>query len=205
MTFKNSLIVGAREGASCIGTKWSNTVGMETPWKRGSFTVENCTFVNFNEEYCPAIDPCYKAYKNDCANTGKFYHTNFYNSSNKVKFTYETEYIIEDFDGSFIGKAGKILPYSGILPMDVCQNNSRIGSGSIDTIWCPEDLVIRKFGLSGTPESFYGSDMIISNSAGELIVPWRQLRHSHAKGNDFQKNIANWKALIILNYLVILG
>ena len=128
--------------------------------------MENITFVNFNGENCPAVDPCYKAYKNDCANTGRFYDTAFYNSSNKVKFTYETEYIIEDFAGSFTGNPGKIIPYSGILPMDRCRNHSRIGSGSVDTVWCPADLVIRKFGLSGTAESFYGSDLIIQNSEG---------------------------------------
>jgi len=83
LTFKNSLIVAKLENETCHGSRSKPTVGIETPWKRGSFTVENVQFVNFDEENCVAIDPCYKAYKNDCGNTGKFSRTKFVNSPNR--------------------------------------------------------------------------------------------------------------------------
>ena len=83
LTFKNSLIVARLDSQSCLGSKSKSTVGIETPWKRGSFTAQNITFVNFDHEHCVAVDPCYKAYKNDCGNTGKFEETKFINSSNR--------------------------------------------------------------------------------------------------------------------------
>lgn len=120
----HTLIIAHLAGENCFGDGSSQSIGIETPWKKGSFTGINITFVNFDNENCVAVDPCYKAYKNDCSNVGKFSETKFVNSPNKIIFKYSNEYLLEDTDGTFAEKnfPGKILPFSEVFPTDRCNN-----------------------------------------------------------------------------------
>ena len=183
LTFEDSTIIAHLDGETCPH-EHKPAVGLETPWKRGSFTADGLSFVNFNSEDCVAVDPCYKAYKHDCANTGRFSRTTLINSTNKIVFTYENEYIIEDTDGSFMESniPGKILPNSEILPKEKCTNQSEIAQKGVIPVWCDNSVVIRKFGLHKTEEAFHGSDLIVKTEHGENRVPFRQLRFSHASG-----------------------
>lgn len=115
----------------------------------------------------------------------------------RIVFTYESEYIIEDLDGSFTSNPGKIVPYSKILPTD-CHNTTQISMSAIQPVWCAENTPIRKFGLFETSESLFGSDIKITTKYGSQMLPWRQLRFSHPKGwigfllgdgNNFHYNV----------------
>ncbi|CBY32974.1 unnamed protein product [Oikopleura dioica] len=183
LIFEDSTIIAHLDGEPCPN-EHKPAVGLETPWKRGSFTADGLTFVNFNTEHCVAVDPCYKAYKHDCANTGRFSRTTFTNSTNKIVFSYANEYIIDDTDGSFMENniPGKILPSSGILPKEKCMNQSEIAQTGVVPVWCDDSVVIRKFGVHKTDDAFFGSDLIVRTEHGDNRVPFRQLRFSHASG-----------------------
>ena len=119
LLIKDSVIVGnTNQGFTCN----DETVGLETPWKQGAFTVDGLEFHNF-EGQCIAINPCYRAYKNDCSNMGQFSRIQWHNCPNKVTFAWENEYDFHDLDGSFsqTGKESHVLTESGILPIDKCS------------------------------------------------------------------------------------
>ena len=80
LLIKDSVIIGntGHSDFECEG----ETVGLETPWKQGAFTVDGLDFYNYADE-CLAINPCYRAYQNDCTNQGKFSRIGWHNAPNK--------------------------------------------------------------------------------------------------------------------------
>lgn len=148
--------------------------GLETPWKQGGFAVDGLTFYNFDAN-CIAINPCYRAYQNDCANRGEFSNITWVNSDRKIEFAWEMEYDFHDLDGSLTGSTGEshLLPQSDMLPPTRCSsdNTQEFNFGKVNATLCDASVKLHRFGLNEIgPENINGANMILSNKYGSFKV-----------------------------------
>ena len=184
LLIKDSVIVG-RSGLVDIGDD-VECVGLETPWKQGDFSVDGLDMHNF-EGTCVAVNPCYRAYQNDCSNQGRFSRIGWHNAPNKVVWAWENEYDFHDMDGTFTqtGEECHLLTHSGILPMDRCSVNELpdFSLGKANATICDKTVKLHKFGLNNTShDSLMGTEMTVRNQFGSFTFPWRDLRVTHRRG-----------------------
>ena len=96
---------------------------METPWKKGSFTVNGISFYNYNNvdggNGCNAIDFCYSSYPFDCGRISHWSNVKWFNTDRKGHFDWEFETVLWDLDGSLSGSG---LPNTKITPKSNLYN-----------------------------------------------------------------------------------
>ncbi|CAG5096144.1 Oidioi.mRNA.OKI2018_I69.XSR.g14489.t2.cds [Oikopleura dioica] len=184
LLIKDSVIIGK----SNIMTKecYKQKAGLETPWKLGAFTVDGLKFFNFNET-CIAINPCYRAYRTDCANQAQFSNIEWHNSPRKVTFAWEHEYDFHDLDGTLTGRNEEVhlLTESGILPPDKCDSSglNEFNFGEVNATICDASVKLKKFGMNElAPQFLNGANFIVRNKYGSSLTPWRSLRIVHPRG-----------------------
>ncbi len=184
LLIKNSVIIGKTNilDDTCDKQK----AGLETPWKLGAFTVDGLKFFNFNET-CIAINPCYRAYRTDCANRAEFSNIEWHNSPRKITLAWEHEYDFHDLDGSLTGRNEEVhlLTESGILPPQKCSSVGleEFNFGEVNATVCDASVKLKKFGMNElTPEFLNGANFVVRNKYGDSLTPWRMLRIVHPKG-----------------------
>jgi len=121
--FKHNIVIGHLSGDPELDA--CGDMGIETPWKFFSFTVDDIHFFNFDEptpelssigdpanfgmakdlapRRCVAFDPCYGSNAFDCGAITWFRNTKWYNSQRRSTFAWEGEAGVLDLDGSFAG------------------------------------------------------------------------------------------------------
>ena len=148
--YKRSIVIGHMDGDQELTA--SGDMGLETPWKRFSFTVDDIAFYNYDEptpdqasvdlsalptagelpeRRCVAVDPCYGSNAFDCGAITFYKNVKWDNCARRTTFAWEHEAALYDIDGSFAGQgAGKFnVSQSDAFNPNLCQKDT---SGKYD-------------------------------------------------------------------------
>ena len=118
--FKRNIAIGHLDGDRELTA--CGDMGIETPWERFAFTVDDIQFFNFDNptpniasvdlndfamageldaRRCIAFDPCYEPNAFDCGAITWFSKVSWYNSNRRMVFDWEHEAGVLDLDGTF--------------------------------------------------------------------------------------------------------
>jgi hypothetical protein len=140
------------------------------------FLASNVSFVNYHVPSTVCISPCAFCKPFDGGWEGRSERLSFYNSTRKISWDWEHEYILRDLDGTLGGKVGTALAWSNLYPKSSCVNLTEFNYDYPGT-FCDSSVRIVRMALNqATPLTLKGIDLIVSNQYGSSAVPWREKR-----------------------------
>ena len=142
--YKRSIVIGHIDGDSELAA--CGDMGIETPWKEFSFTVDDIAFYNYDEptpelasanlgelptasefpeRRCVAIDPCYGSNAFDCGAITYYKNVRWDNCARRTSFEWEHEAVMWDIDGTLLGQGANtyVVPKSEAFDPARCSDD----------------------------------------------------------------------------------
>ena len=140
--FKRNIAIGHLDGDRELTA--CGDMGIETPWERFAFTVDDIQFFNYDNptpniasvdlsdfamageldaRRCIAFDPCYEPNAFDCGAITWFSKVSWYNSNRRMVFDWEHEAGVLDLDGTFTEDQPNtyVMAHSDAFNKDLCS------------------------------------------------------------------------------------
>ena len=141
---KRSIVIGHIGGDRDLDA--CGDIGVETPWKKFQFTVDDIRFYNYDEptpdkatsdlgsfptrkelpgRRCVAHDPCYGSEAFDCGAVIFFKNVKWDNCGRRTVFDWEHEAAIRDIDGTYTGIAPEtfVIAKSDAYDPSICKTD----------------------------------------------------------------------------------
>ncbi|CAH1803036.1 unnamed protein product, partial [Owenia fusiformis] len=179
----NSVIIGDATSSNWISCTGS---GVILPWDAG-FVIANTKFVNFNSGSCTSfgVTRIDGTCTFECGGWDYIvYGLEFFESPNKIKFTWPHEAMIKDLDGSLTGTVGAtVSPSNPSLPPS-CAGSSSFSIGSTPGSVCTDpNLKFLRFSWNkAVPKSLEAKDVFFTNQYGTTGVHFLKKRLTHPMG-----------------------
>ncbi|ELK37593.1 Fibrocystin-L [Myotis davidii] len=186
---KNAKIVGHLDELG-MGPAFCTTRGLVLPFSEG-LTVSSVHFMNFDRPNCVAlgVTSITGVCNERCGGwSAKFVDIRYFHTPNKAGFRWEHEVVLIDVDGSLTGHKGHtVIPHSSLLDPSHCAQEAEWSVGFPGSV-CDASVSFHRLAFNKpSPVSLLEKDVVLSDSFGTSIVPFRKKRLTHMSG---------WMALI---------
>ncbi|XP_045661731.1 fibrocystin-L isoform X1 [Ursus americanus] len=186
---KNAKIVGHLDELG-MGSAFCTSKGLVLPFSEG-LTVSSVHFMNFDRPSCVAlgVTSITGVCNERCGGwSAKFVDIQYFHTTNKAGFRWEHEAVLIDVDGSLTGHRGHtVIPHSSLLDPSHCTQEAEWSIGFPGAV-CDASVSFHRLAFNKpSPISLLEKDVVLSDSFGTSIVPFRKKRLTHMSG---------WMALI---------
>ncbi|XP_070248855.1 fibrocystin-L [Myotis yumanensis] len=186
---KNAKIVGHLDELG-MGPAFCTKRGLVLPFSEG-LTVSSVHFMNFDRPNCVAlgVTSITGVCNERCGGwSAKFADIQYFHTPNKAGFRWEHEVVLIDVDGSLTGHKGHtVIPHSSLLDPSHCTQEAEWSVGFPGSV-CDASVSFHRLAFNKpSPVSLLEKDVVLSDSFGTSIVPFRKKRLTHVSG---------WMALI---------
>lgn len=158
------------------------TSGIHLPYS-ARLTVQNVTFVNFDEPWCKVFDTCAHCKDDDGGAIVRVKELTLMSAPNHLSFPFEHSTLIYDLDGTLTGHAGGLtMPTLGFLDPAICTQMPAYSFGAVNGSVCQSGKFAKVAWNKMSPSSIDEKDAYFNNEHGRDTIKFHFKSKSHPNG-----------------------